>query len=49
MMLSQLPADVDIAMLLQAEVPLASAATSQKAKKGNAIAPSTGFKSVRVD
>lgn len=49
MMLSQLPADIDIAMLLQPEVPTASGATPQKAKKGNAISPSSGFKSVRVD
>lgn len=49
MMLSQLPADIDIAMLLQPEVPAASAASTQKARKGNVIAPNTGFKSVRVD
>ena len=49
MMLSQLPADIDIAMLLQPEVPTASGATPQKAKKGNAVSPSSGFKSVRVD
>ena len=49
MMLSQLPADIDIAMLLQPEAPAASTASTQKAKKSNAIAPSTGFKSVRVD
>lgn len=49
MMLSQLPADIDIAMLLQPEVPTASAATTQKARKANSVAPSSGFKSVRVD
>ena len=53
MLLSQLPADIDIALLLQAEAvtTTASKATRKqsKAKKGNAVAPSSGFKSVRVD
>lgn len=53
MLLSQLPADIDIALLLQAEAVTTTASNAtrkqSKAKKGNAVAPSSGFKSVRVD
>lgn len=48
MMLSQLPADIDIAMLLQPETTTSNS-TPQKARKGNAVVPSSGVKSVRVD
>lgn len=49
MLLSQLPADIDIALLLQAETSATASATTQKARKANAIAPSSAFKSARAD
>ncbi|KAL3155070.1 hypothetical protein ABBQ38_011135 [Trebouxia sp. C0009 RCD-2024] len=48
MMLSQLPADIDIAMLLQPETTTSNA-TPQKARKSNSIVPSSAVKSVRGD
>ena len=49
MLLSQLPADIDITLLLQEEAPTATSAGPQKGKKSAAVAPSSAFKSVRVD
>ncbi len=44
MLLSQLPADIDIALLLQAQASVTSNAITQKARTGNAIAPSNAFR-----
>ena len=47
-LLSQLPADIDMAMLLQRES--AAAASSKTGKKGTAyIGSASAFKSVKVD
>jgi len=51
-LLSQLPADIDVAMLLQPEKTIAAAAATgfKKGKKGIAPAvPENAFKAVRID
>lgn len=50
-LLSQLPADIDIAMLLQPETNIAAVppAKARKGKKSIVPAVSSGFKSAKLD
>ena len=48
MLLSQLPGDIDISQLLQAEVVAAVSASPPKGKKSTSVAPNTAIKAARA-